>query len=105
MRRLIERHPDGTEEWFHWDDGERKFHIEYKNDVQPQLDRMKEISNTTGGWSKSREWKLLASVPIVVQLEMIKKFGADPFKKGNEKLMKRVLNDPDYRYLRVGGVI
>ena len=106
MPRLLERRPDGIEEWFHWDAASKSFAIEHRADVQPNIDWCKAMDTSDQrGWSKTREWKLVASVPIIVQLQMIKRFGADPFKRGNEDLLRRVLNDPEYRYLRIGGMV
>lgn len=105
MKRLLEIHPDGMQEWLHWDQSEKKLAIEYRHDAQATVDHNKAIDSDSGGWSKSREWKHVASVPVTVQLEMINRYGVDPFKRGHEDLLKRALNDPDYRYLRIGGMV
>jgi hypothetical protein len=38
----------------------------------------------------------------VVQLKWLQKYGPvnDPMKKGNEKLLFQLLNDPEWRYLK-----
>lgn len=105
MRRLLEIHPDGMEEWFHWDHATRSFTIEYKQPLGDLLTRTREESADTGGWSKSRELRHVASIPVVLHMEMIKRYGADPFKRGNEDLMRRVLRDPEWRYLTIGRII
>lgn len=105
MRRVLDVHPDGLTEVFHWDESEKRFAIEYKQDAEPTVNLAKAIDSETGGWSPTREWKHVASVPVTVQLQMIQRYGADPFKRGNEDLLKRVLNDPEWRYLRIGGMV
>jgi hypothetical protein len=106
MRRLLEIHPDGMQEWFHWSEADRSFAIEY---VEPDLDalltRAREESADTGGWSKSRELRHVMTVPVTVHYEMIRRYGADPFKRGNEDLKRRVLRDPEWRYLTIGRII
>lgn len=105
MPRLIERHPDGREEWLHWDPAGR-FHIEHRADLQAHVDWCKAMDTSPAkGWSPTREWKLVASIPPVIQLKWIQLYGADPLKRGNEDLLERVLNDPEWRYLRIGGMI
>ena len=105
MKRLLEVYPDGTREYLHWDSVEKKLSIEFQGDAQSVVDLNHEIDADSGGWSPTREWKHCASVPVLVQLEMMQRYGADPFKRGNEDLLKRVLNDPEYRYLRIGGMV
>ena len=90
----------GIKEDFIWDEGEGKFHIHRYADVEPIIDANKRLYNNGDGYSKSREWKRVASIPIAVQLQWIQKYGCDPLGKGNEKLLKRILNDPEWRYLR-----
>ena len=105
MRRLLELHPDGMQEWFNWCEHDRTFAIEYRQDLDDTFRRVHEESADTGGWSKSRELRHVMTVPVVAHYEMIRKYGADPFKRGNEDLRRRALRDPDFRYLTIGRVI
>ena len=106
MRRLLELHPDGTEEWFHWSEADRQFAIEYRHpDMDSVVTRAREESADTGGWSKSRELRHIATIPIIVQLQMINRYGPDLFKTGNEKRLRKVLDDPEWRYLRIGKIL
>ena len=105
MRRLLEIHPDGMEEWFHWSEADRSFSIEYRQPLGDVFTRIREESADTGGWSPSRELRHVMTVPTVAHFEMIKKYGADPFKDGNEDLRRRALRDPEWRYLTIGRII
>lgn len=95
----------GVEEWLHTDDGEH-FTLERRQDVESVLDANKRaaVANPKG-YGETREFQKVATIPIGVQFEWIRKYGADPLKKGNEALLKRLLNDPEYRWLRCSEVI
>ncbi len=41
-----------------------------------------------------------ASIPNIVIERWIKEYGTNPLDKGNEALLKRILNDPDNKFLR-----
>jgi hypothetical protein len=72
-------------------------------DVEPVLDRNKALQNAGDGYSPSREMQRVASIPIGV-VEMWKViYGVDPTARGNERLLTRLLNDPEWLWLRVGG--
>ena len=78
--------------------------IETTQDVEPMLDQNKALQNDEGyskNGIKNEMWHF-ASIPIVVQLQWLKKYGPvnDPMKKGNERLLFSLLNDPEYRYLK-----
>lgn len=103
-RDLIERH-EGWTEWLETMDGET-FTLVREADVEPVIDINKRRQNDNPkGMGPSREWQHIASVPPIIQLKWIEKYGADPFAKGNEGLLMRILNDPEWRYLRCSTVI
>lgn len=78
--------------------------VNYVQDVAPIIDANKAAANHhPSGMGESREWKKIASIPAVVYLEWIKIYGVDPLAKGNEALLRRLLNDPNWRYLRTSG--
>lgn len=81
-----------------------EFTVRYQADVQPVIDANKhdQVHNPTG-YSPSRELQHVARIPITIQMQWIERYGADPLAKGNEGLLRRILNDPDWRYLRTGG--
>lgn len=105
MKRLLDYDPEtGVTEIFHYDNQTGDVHIETRQDVEPILERNKALRNDeeyTKKGIKEEMWHF-AHIPIVVQLKWLKKYGAenDPMKKGNEKLLFSLLDDPEWRYLK-----
>jgi len=105
LKRLFDHDADtGVTEIFHYDELTGDAHIETRQDVAPILDRNKFLANTdeyTKQGIKNEMWHY-AHIPIVVQLQWLRKYGPehDPMRKGNEKLLFRLLNDPEWRYLK-----
>jgi hypothetical protein len=105
MKRLFDRDElQGITEIFHFDELTKTSSIETLQDVQPILDQNKSLQNDddfTKRGIKNEFWKY-ANIPVVVQLKWLQKYGPvnDPMKKGNEKLLFSLLNDPEWRYLK-----
>ena len=99
MRRFVEATPDGISEHldFH---GDGSFAVVRSQDVEPILEQNKRLQTEGDGYSPSREWRRVASILVTVQMQWIEKYGVDPLAKGNEALLKRLLNDPEWRHLR-----
>ena len=89
---------------FHHDPDTDTSYIEYTQDVEPQLERSKKLANNEDYSKKGikDEFWHFASIPAVIQLKWIHEYGEanDPMKPGNEALLFRLLNSPDYRYLK-----
>lgn len=67
------------------------------HDVEPLLDRNKALEADA---RKAGSMKHVASIPFGL-VEMWKvMYGVDPTARGQERLLTRLLNDPDLRYLR-----
>jgi len=98
--RLLERHPDGMEEWFHWDEPSHTFAISIRQSIDNVLTMVREQSADTGGWSKSGEFKKAAIVPEVALREIANRYGPEII-KGDNRLLRRVLDGADYANLRV----
>jgi hypothetical protein len=100
MRRLLER-ADGVAEYLVHDEAEDGFAVETIADIEPVIERNKALFTADdAGWSQSREWRRVASFPPIV-IEIFKqRWGADPLARGNEALLRRLLNDPDLRHFR-----
>ncbi len=93
----------GMVELLHHDESEDRFHIETVSDVEPILDLNKASQNDgTRGYGATREWRLKARIPNVIALKLLTEKGIDVMDKAvwDDGTMDRVLNDPDYRYLR-----
>ena len=105
MKRLLDYDPlTGVKETFHYDELTGDSHVETTQDVEPILDQNRSLANDdqySKDGIKNEMWHF-ASIPIVVQLKWLNEYGPenDPMRKGNEKLLFRLLNSPDYRYLK-----
>src|SRR5690242_6057891 len=97
--RELDRY-DGIVERLHWDESEDRFAIELAADVEKVIERNKRLATEGDGYSPSREWRRVASFPQVVIAIFKRQWGADPMARGNEELLRRLLNDPDLRHFR-----
>lgn len=103
MSRLLEKTADGGELYFSHDTSEERFVLHYRQDVEPVIEYNKARQNDgTGGWSPTRELRHVARIPLGVLQQWIEKYGVDPTARGQEDLLRRLLNDPENKYLRVG---
>lgn len=99
-RQLLDQH-SGWVEYLRYDETEDKFAIELVSDVEPILEANKREANDTGGYGSTREWRHIANIPLIVIEIWKKQYGVDPTKRGHEALLRRLLNDPDNRLLRI----
>lgn len=76
------------------------FAIETVADVQPIIDNNKRLAADGDGYSPSREMRRIASVPLVIVEKWRNELGVDLFNKDHLPAVRRLLNDPDYRFLR-----
>lgn len=89
----------GISTWYHpQTDG--TFVIETKQDVEPILEWNKASAREVQKNTRGKYMAHVANIPITVQYEWIKRYGADPLDEENEPLLRRLLNDPEWRYLR-----
>jgi hypothetical protein len=105
LKRVLDHDPlSGVTEIFHYDELTKDVHVETRQDVTPILDQNKEFQNDDSYWKEGvkNDMAHFATIPILVQLEWLNKYGPenDPMRKGNERLLFRLLNSPDYRYLK-----
>lgn len=85
-------------EKYYYDETEDKLHIERVQDVQPILDQNKRAFNDAGSF-KSEVFNKKASIPVVVLLQWLQKKGITYQEfMGNDKVLKRFLNDPDNKF-------
>jgi len=100
-RMLLEQGP-GFAEWLVQDsEDETKFAVHRVRDVEPTLERNKQLYNADNrGYTPSRDMQHVFSItPEMVEI-YTQLWGANPLKKGNEKLLERMINDPDLRGFR-----
>lgn len=96
---------DGSKEEvaFDWDNSRAVFRTRHvAENINAVLDLNKEFSAYSDGYTPSRELQHVASIPMSVIGQWIEKYGVDPTARGNEALLSRLLNDPEWMYLRTG---
>lgn len=89
----------GLTEYFDHDDQSGRSLIRTVEDVEPLLERNKALArdNLADG-QNSDSFKLYASIPMTVVMELRKK-GIDVFKKGHEEAVFKAI-EQDYPYLK-----
>jgi len=102
-RHLLET-VDGISEFLEFDDAADAITFRRISDVEPLIDENKRLATLNDGYSPSREWKRVASIPLNVVYLWTQKYGVDPTADGNEELLARLLADPEWRHLRTDGM-
>ncbi len=97
-RQFLDAH-SGVVENFIWDEADQRAGIQITGDVESVFDANKAAGD---GWSKSREWRLVARIPTAIYYKWLAEYGVDPLAKENGALLQRLLNDPENAHLRVG---
>ncbi len=88
-------------EYHSYDPISRKTIIETVQDTAPILERNKAMQNEDDrGWGASRDLRRAASIPDIVILKWRNEYGIDVFDRNHWPAVKRLLNDPDWRWLR-----
>lgn len=99
MKKLIDYDPvTGLKEIFHGSTDGETFTVETQQDLTPLFEANKAEQNA--GFDKKSEWWAAATIPAVVQLEWITKYGIDLMNKDHWPGVKRLLNSSDYAHLR-----
>ena len=93
MRRKI-----GDNQIFHYHNPTGEFAIEHIENIQPLIDSNKKLQNEDH--SIRDEFRLSARIPMTVYYEWKRKFGVDLYNKNHSQAVKKLLNSPDYRYLK-----
>lgn len=104
FKKSLGKNSWGVERIFHFDPYTDEGHIEYKADAGPNVELAKKLQNNdeyTRKGIKDCAWHY-AHIPPIIQLKWINEYGQqnDPMLPQNEKLLFRLLNSPEYRYLK-----
>lgn len=102
MRELIDFDAETGERMYLCQDADGYF-IRQEQDVAPIIEDNKRRANE--GFDKRSDMWHAATVPIGVQYEWLTKFGVDFWNPAHKPRVMRLLDDPDYRYLRVNHFI
>lgn len=104
MERLFDFDPlTGLKTTFSYNEENDSFALTYSQDITPVLDVNKE--SQADGFDKSGEMWHAARIPVGIQYEWIAKHGVNLWNPNHKEGVRRLLNSPDYRYLRVNHFI
>jgi hypothetical protein len=103
-KRLLDFDPlTGIKTYHHYDHKTKITRIERVQNVEPILEYNKELAKTDHEKQGiKRSWWHAACIPIVMQEKWLNEHGVDIYNRDHWPAVKRLLNDPDYRYLRTG---
>jgi hypothetical protein len=104
MSLLLDIDPlSGAIETFDYDEHTDTIIIKRTCDVQPIIDRNKELDNHSDGWvGEGRDMRLAASIPTEVAYKWLVEKGVNCWRKEHWPAVRKLLNDPEWRYLRTG---
>lgn len=78
-------------------------HIKSECDVSSIIKNNKELNNTPGyGYNSDRSMKEIADIPMIIIEKWWREYGVNPLAPENAGLLKRLLSDPQYKFLRTG---
>ncbi len=84
------------------DHATNKLTLTHEQDVSVILDANKRAAadddKTKRGWKN--DWWKYASVPAIVEIEWLQKFGVDLGNPEHKRKVFQLLNHPDYQYLK-----
>ena len=87
----------------HFDEQTGETHLQYVQDVEALIDRNKALHNTEHQKKGIKNsWMHAATIPDIVQLQWKKKYGVDIYNQDHWPKIKKLLNSPEYRYLKTG---
>lgn len=69
-------------------------------DVGDILDLNKALATENDGWNKARDMRRVASIPVMVMVKWKAELGVDVLNPDHKDAVVKLLNDPDYAYLR-----
>lgn len=103
MRRLLDVDPSGLKTFHDYDEAEDRTFITYEQDVEPLLDQNKAAANDASG--RFGDMVHVASIPPSIQLKWLVEKGVDLFNQDHAQAVAKLLDDPEWRYLKVRNII
>ena len=104
VRRLVEADPlTGLSTWHDHDEAAGTIAITYAQDVEPILDSNKAAANAAAG--ALGPLVHVASIPASVQMTWLIEKGVDVLDPDHRQAVARLLDDPEWRYLKVRNII
>lgn len=109
MKRLLDYNEfTGMKTWFIPGEGD-EWHLQYEQDAEAIIESNKEKQGYGREYYVSRdeagEYHKVASIPIGIQYKWLTELGVDIMNKDHWPKVKKLLNDPDWRWLKTAEVI
>jgi hypothetical protein len=82
------------------DEAEKRLIARFTQDVEPNLDLNKALYNSNDGYSRSREIRRVASIPLVIVEKWMNEDGINVYNKNHREAVRRKLNSNEYLWLR-----
>lgn len=83
-----------------FDNIDGKHVVSLHQEVEHVLDRNKALANRPGSHASQGTFRHVASIPLVVIELWLRKYGIWVYKHEHWPAVKKLLNDPEWRYLR-----
>lgn len=103
MKRILEYDPwSGITTTFDYDSSTDTTILYREQDVSAILDLNKALANETEHTRRGIKsgWWHYATIPNIVIEKWLREFGVNAYDKDHEKAVYRLLNQPEYRYLK-----
>lgn len=90
----------------YWEDTDTGFKLHTTQDCEAIIEANKARQRTPGWYRLDNDMWRVASIPIGIQYEWLVKYGIRDITSDEYwPKVRRLLNDPDYRYLKCGEII
>ena len=102
-KRLLDRNPITGEEVYHeYNASAHTTTITHEQDVQPLIDRniMSANDDDKTKHGIKNDWWKYASIPNIIAMKWKQEKGVDIFNRDHQKAMFKLLNDPEYKFLK-----
>ena len=102
-KRLLDYDPlNGVSCYFEYEPSSDRMVLTHEQDVGKIIDSNKQSANDQEKTKRGikNDWWKYASVPVVVQMEWLNKYGVDMNNKDHMPRVFKLLNSPDYKYLK-----
>ena len=102
-KRVLDYDPtSGITTYFDYEADNDTALIYHEQDVTPILDMNKALQNEPDAWKQGvkNSWAHYAQIPNIVVQKWLNEHGVNLYDKNHQKAVFRLLNDPEYRYLK-----
>jgi len=103
-KRLLGIDPlTGVKTYHYYDPATDQTHIESTQDITAHVDLAKKLHNTS--YQKDgikNDWMHAAHFPAIIQEKWLREYGIDVMNKDHMPRVLRMLNDPEWKYLKMG---